>query len=279
MRRGPMTTSDPTLPREVFLLGGADLEMRVIGDLVRAHCGAAAVRDRGLGWGARLSDHADDIAGLLARGQVPVAVELAPDMIEDGRLSADDVVLIDHHGARAGADRPGALQQVFERLGLDRARHWTRELDLVAANDIGHIAAMKALSPPASPAELQAIRLRDRQAQGVTAAEERAAIRAVADRRTCLDGKLTLLRLEHDRATAAADLMEPDLGGPGYASLLLQMPGEWAFYGHGAAVMALDRTFPGGWYGGALPQCGFWGIRRQEDITSSALIDILRPAL
>lgn len=140
-----------------FFLGGYDLEMVTIRDLLK-HLGQPFC-DKRLHWGARASQYRAEIEETLVRGETPVLVELQPDM----DLPPERVVLVDHHGERAGADRPSSLRQVFKLLRLPAAR-WTRELALVEANDIGHVRGMLALG--ASLEELVRIRRADRAAQG-----------------------------------------------------------------------------------------------------------------
>ena len=55
------------------------------------------------------------------------------------------------------------------------------------------------------------------------------------------------------------DRLDRELGGPGYHNLLILSPGEVNFYGEGRLVNALAAAFPAGWYGGSLPERGFWG--------------------
>lgn len=257
-----------------FFLGGADLEMLTIRRLLEAHA-PGAFTDKGLAWGAALSAYRDEMTAAIARGAVPVGVELTDDLAPDDPVRPH-LRLVDHHGPLAGADRPTSLHQVFALLALPPTL-WTREHDLVAANDRGHIAAMLALDPPATPAEIAAIRAADRAAQGVTPAEEADAKAAIVARATLAGGGLTVLTLGVDRSTAAADLMEPALGGPGYRNLLVVMPTKLGFYGVGDAVRALNGAFPGGWYGGALPERGFWGIGGPGRPDVDRVIDVLRP--
>jgi hypothetical protein len=237
----------------VFFLSGHDLEMITIRDLLAAE--GVRFHDHSLAWGAKASAYLPEIQAALAAGHRPVLVELGNDLPPDLAAQVD---WIDHHGPRARADQPTSLNQVFARLGLPPAR-WTRHYDLVAANDRGHIRAMLALHPPATRDELLTIRAADRAAQGCTPEDEAAARAAIAARESRAGGQLTVLRLATLRTSPAADLMEPALGGPGYANLLILTPGGVNFFGSGSHVQSLTQAFPGGWYGGALPERGFWG--------------------
>lgn len=237
----------------VFFLGGHDLEMVTIRDLLAAE--GVRFHDHDLAWGAKASAYLREIQAALAAGLRPVLVELENDLPPNLAAQVD---WIDHHGPRAGADQPTSLHQVFARLGLPPAR-WTRHYDLVAANDRGHIRAMLALNPPATRDELLSIRAADRAAQGCTPEDEAAARAAIAARDSRAGGQLTVLRLATSRTSPAADLMEPALGGAGYVNLLILSPAEVNFFGSGSHVQSLTQAFPGGWYGGALPERGFWG--------------------
>lgn len=238
----------------VFFLGGRDLEMITIRDLLgeTSHGGC---HDKALSWGARASDYSAEIAETIAAGRTPVLIELENDL----ELREDEFINIDHHGARAGREAPTSLHQVFALLDLP-ADKWTRWHKLVAANDRGYIPEM--LAEGATPEEIRQVRAADRQAQGITEAEEIAAEESLKQIETVADGRLTIVRLPHSRTAAVSDRLEPALGGPGYQNLAIISPSSINFYGSGRLILALADRFPGGWYGGALPERGFWGINQ-----------------
>jgi hypothetical protein len=208
--------------------------------------------DKGLPWGAKASDYRAEIEECLAQGLTPVLVELQ----EDFEIDGNKIVVADHHNERAGAGRPTSLHQVFDLLGLG-AEEWTWWHELVAANDRGYIREMKEVG--ATQEEIREVRAADRQTQGVTAEEEREAEEAINDAEVLFDGRLTVVRLPHGRTSPVADRMERDLGGEGYENLLALSPGQVNFFGDGSVIRALDEKFQGGWYGGSLPERGFWG--------------------
>lgn len=241
----------PTAEDYTFFLGGRDLEMVTIKELLEREL-PAHTHDKGLGWGARASDYREEIEAQIAHGKTPVLVELHDDL----GVAECSAILIDHHGRRAGSDRPTSLHQVFELLGLPAGK-WTRWFDLVAANDRAYIPGLQAIG--ATPEEIVNVRAADRAAQGITQQQEAEAERAVADARVLAAGSLTVVQLTHGRTAAVTDRMEPALGGPGYQNLLVLSPDQVNFFGAGRIVLALDQAFPAGWYGGALPERGFWG--------------------
>lgn len=259
----------------LFFLGGCDLEMLTIRELLQAHA-PDRFCDKNLSWGARASDYRVEIDGAIKNGNTPVLVELEndlglktcphPDPLPEGegeKISgpfpddAGGVIIIDHHGPLAGADRPTSLHQVFALLDLP-PEAWTRRMELVAANDRGHIRGM--LEVGATMEEIIAIRAADRAAQGITQEQERQAAEAVLSAEILCNGRLTVVRLPHSRTAAVADRLAPELGGAGYDNLLVLSPDEVNCYGGGALISALAERFPGGWYGGSLPERGFFGI-------------------
>lgn len=241
----------PVDVNRIFFLGGHDLEMLTIRELLAREV-PGRFHDKGLRWGAKASKYRGEIESGLARGHVPVLVELTDDL----GLDPHRVIVVDHHGPQARADRPTSLHQVFDLLGLSREK-WTRWFELVAANDRGYVPALREAG--ATQEEIKQIRSADRAAQGITAQDELQGESAVTHAQRLAGGLLTVVRLPHTRTATVADRLEPALGGPGYQSLLVVCPGEVNFFGSGNLVQALHETFPGGWYGGALPDRGFWG--------------------
>jgi len=253
-----------------FCLGGYDLEMVIIRDLL-LEIAPGQLYDRVLLWGARSSDYGEQIRVCLAQNHIPVLVEL----VDDLNLDPSQVIVVDHHGERAGKDRPASLHQVFDLLELPPER-WTRWFDLVAANDSGYIPAMLALG--ASPEEMIDVRAADRAAQGITVEQEELGAKAAARATVLAGGQLTLVYLEHNRTATVTDRLQPELGGPGYSNLLVLSPDEINFYGTGEIISQLEAAFPGGWYGGALPERGFWGHSSPQLDVLSFLLGCLQPS-
>ncbi len=250
-----------------FFLGGHDLEMVTIRELVARHT-PCVIHDRLLRWGAKASDYHAEIAAALEVGAVPVLIELKLDL----PLPTDRIRIIDHHGPQAGHDRPTSLEQVFALLNLPDTL-WDRHLQLVAANDRGHIPAMLELD--ASRQEIESIRQLDRRAQGITKAEEQAAEAAMKQLDYLLNNRLIVARLPHNKTAALVDRLQLRQGGAGGGNILVFSPHEVNFFGDGEAVHALDSEFPGGWYGGDLPAKGFWGLS-SENPQEQAMIGLLK---
>ncbi|ETX03376.1 MAG: hypothetical protein ETSY2_33635 [Candidatus Entotheonella gemina] len=253
-----------------FFLGGYDLEMLTIRDLLREY-NPECVYDNQLSWGASTSAYQAEIASALTHHMTPVLVELPDDL----DLDPSRIIVVDHHGERAGKDRPSSLHQVFDLLDLPPER-WTRWFDLVAANDSGYIPAMLALG--AAPAEIAEVRAADRAAQGISEEQERQGANAAAQATVLADGKLTLVHLEHNRTATVTDRLQPELGGPGYDNLLVLSPDETNFYGTGDLIAQLDEAFPGGWSGGALPERGFWGHSSSQPDVLPFILKCINPS-
>ncbi len=253
-----------------FFLGGHDLEMVTIRELIAQHS-AAIIHDKRLNWGAKTSDYEQEINDTLKIGATPVLIELK----EDLDLPQDKICIIDHHGPLAGHAQPTCLEQIFTLLNLSK-NLWTRHLQLVAANDRGHISAMQEIG--ASQEEIQLIRRQDRQAQGITETEEQAAVAALDKMDYLLDGRLIVAHLPHSKTAALVDRLQTGLSDDSGKNILVFSPNEVNFFGEGSVVNELAKHYPQGWYGGDLPTKGFWGMS-SENSQKHALIAVLEDVL
>lgn len=198
----------------IFLLGGHDLEMCTIKELLCEQ--GVRYFDAGLRWdNARLSAYAPVLEQY---GNSPdwtiCGVELEVDVPKPRKYK-----VIDHHNENS--DKPSALEQVAEilRVPLDRYRQ------LVAANDKGYILGMLAMG--ATDEEIRSIRLADRRAQGVTPEDEYLAEKAITENLK-REGDLTVVRALNSRFSPICDRLYP------YRALLVYTSTEWMFYGMGA---------------------------------------------
>ncbi len=223
-----MTT--PT--RSLFLLGGYDLEMLTVKQMLKGRAGCV-VADKHLQWdNALLSAYKEE----LSQGgyEEVYGIELREDI-----PAPDNYHRIDHHND--WADRPSSLEQVAELLGVTPDR---RQL-LVAANDRGYIPAMKAMG--ASPEEIDDIRRRDRAAQGVTKEDELLAERAIKENLQTFGG-IIVVKAFPSCFSPICDRLYP------YRRLLIYNDSEWVFYGEGkadlteefAAEISAGRMYHGG---------------------------------
>lgn len=202
-------------PNKLFLLGGHDLEMVTIKQMLkeRKDC---IVADKHLFWdNTLLSAYQEELskyADCLIYG-----IELREDI-----NAPDNYFSIDHHNDKNG--QPSSLEQVATLLGV----YLNRYQQLVAANDKGYIPAMKALD--ASKEEIDEIRRKDREAQGVTEDDELLAEQSIKNH---LDRhkNISIVYSLTSKFSAICDRLFP------YQRLLIYTDSEWTFYGEGKASL------------------------------------------
>lgn len=242
-----------------FYLGGNDLEMETIRALLAEHT-QSPVYDKNLSWGASSADYHQELQQTLAQNAVPVLIELewnTPD------LPSENLLHLDHHNQRAGNTKPTALEQLFKLLKIPKT-YWTRHLDLVVANDKGHIRGLQKIG--ATINEIAAIRAADRAAQGVTIQDEQQAEQAVAQVELACGNQLMIVKSDTDKTSAIADRLAPELTEHHIPNLLIVGPKEINVYANGAIIHALAQSCQPAWYGGSLPERGFWGCQHPEKL-------------
>jgi hypothetical protein len=142
----------------VFLLGGHDLEMKEIKQLLDQH--KVAYLDEKLSWtDAKWSAYSKYFESPKYKNKTFVGIELFGK--EDIPKGAED---IDHHNF--DSDKKPAIEQVAEQLGVELNR-WQK---LVAANDKAYISGMEEIC--ATKKEIEEIRKKDKREQGVTEKDE-----------------------------------------------------------------------------------------------------------
>lgn len=230
----------------LFLLGGHDLEMQTIRELLSAH--HIPYVDRQLRWNnAVVSQYKEDIEKFCSShpmGRI-YGIELANDLPS----LPSSYQSIDHHNEFT--NRPSALEQVLHLLRLPVERRHK----LVAANDSHYIPGLQAAG--ATPEEIANIRLADRRAQGVSEEDEHLAEEAIAHRLQSRGG-LQIVRAGCSSFSPICDRLYP------YRSLLVYTADEWTFYGEGAdRVLAMfdDDYRQGKLYCGG-GSSGYVGLRR-----------------
>ncbi len=146
----------------VFLLGGYDLEMQAIKTILieKGFEEGKTLFDQKLSWGAKLSSYKNELETY--HDKTIYGIELIEDITFPKNYKR-----IDHHNDLS--DNEASIIQVLKLLETEP----TREHTLIAANDVGHIEAMKCLG--ASKEETEDIRKRDRKAQGVSKEDEKQA--------------------------------------------------------------------------------------------------------
>ena len=225
-----------------FLLGGADLEMQTIRDvLVRQSIPFA---DHHLRWdNALLSSYRKELQEV-KDGQTVYGLELREDILPPICYRA-----IDHHNGLSSL--PCALEQVMEILQLPMNRYE----QLVSANDKAYIPGMLALG--ATSEEIATVRLADRKAQGVTDEEEQLAEKAIVNNQEFVNG-LIIIRALCSRFSPICDRLFP------YQKLLIYTESEWMYYGEGATLVreSFSDEFEVGdlFYGGG--EHGYVGIKQ-----------------
>jgi len=237
----------------VFLLGGHDLEMMEIRNMLGEH--GFEYHDLNLCWGARLSSY----AAFLNSMQTFVGIELQKDM--DLPLHYID---IDHHNEKSHL--PSSIEQVADLIHHDLNRYQ----QLVAANDKGYIPAMKALH--ATNEEISLIRNADRAAQGVTEEDERLAEESIANNLKRISDLIYVESLTPKFSTIT-DRLYPS------TKLLISYPGQLVYYGKGVDGLAFKyqglikehKAFHGG------GNDGFFGLAAGKLTIDE--IDLIKPEI
>lgn len=231
--------------RFIFLLGGADLEMHTIRQLLDKN--GYRYYDKHLRWdNACLSAYRKEIEDY-TEDDIPlwVGIELQEDMTPPTRY-----ICIDHHNSNA--HKPSSLEQLAELLEIPLSR----QEQLIAANDRAYIPGMKALQ--ASDAEIAGIRQADRACQGVTEEEEKLAEQAIREHIQVCDNLIVVRALCH-RFSPICDRLFP------YDRLLIYTDEEWMYYGKQAERLVKnfqsDIQHGGIFYGGG-PD-GYIGCKRK----------------
>lgn len=149
--------------KSIILLGGHDLEMVTIKEILIQE--QIRYLDKGLRWGAKLSAYQSELEQFA--DHTLYGIELEEDI-----LPPPNYRRIDHHNDFV--DKKASILQILELLDKEP----TREQELIAHNDVGHIELMRCFG--ATDEEIRDIRRRDRVIQGVTVQEEAQALEEIA---------------------------------------------------------------------------------------------------
>ena len=199
----------------IFLLGGADLEMSVIREILSEK--GFNFSDNSHSWdNAVLSSYADELVRFGARSDwVIYGIELSEDMD-----IPSNYIRIDHHNDYN--DRKSSLEQILELMDIPPTRFHM----LVAANDSAYIPGMRRMG--ATDQEISWIRRLDREAQGVTEEDERLAEESVTDN-ISRHGNILVVKSLTYKFSPICDRLYP------YSRLLIYTDDVWTFYGEGAS--------------------------------------------
>jgi hypothetical protein len=197
--------------RWIFLLGGHDLEMVEIKDILQQR--SYKLYDNNLNWGACLSSYRD----VLNEYDHFIGIELIEDI-----STPKDYTRIDHHNE--WVNRSSSLEQIAEMLGIQL----TERQMLIAANDKGYLPAMKELG--ATDEQILKIRSLDRKAQGVTERDEHLAEMSIQTSCRVIQD-LIIVKSFTDKFSPITDRLYP------YQKLLIFNSSELIYYGAGINIV------------------------------------------
>jgi hypothetical protein len=241
-----------------FLLGGNDLEMVTIRNILTKYVSHDLILDHQLAWGAKLSDY----KGNLNNRDRFVGIELESDMPHPRHY-----VMIDHHNENS--HKASSLIQIIEFLNHSMKIEIpiTREYELIAANDVGYIPAMEKIG--ATQKEIDDIRARDLATQGVTKEMEAIALEEIKQAKQ--DNGITLVKTTLHRFSPLTDALFP------YGELIIYNEREVNYYGsyvqslvHHEASLSRDSK-----PNYRLGKPGFWG-KSDIKVDQNYIQDILQ---
>lgn len=236
----------------VFFLGGYDLEMKTIAELL--HEQGCEIIDHKLTWGAKASNYKKEIENL-GREQIPVLIELEIDI----KLPSG-TILIDHHNEHE--EKQSSIVQISSLLNIELNR-WQQ---LVSANDKGYISAMECIC--ATEGEIKRIREADRRAQGVTQQDEKYAEESIKKYLEEKNG-ITIINSLTEKFSPITDRMYGKTN-----NLLIISANTLTYYGVRKRQIAEKYKYlvdnSKAYYGGG--ECGFFGLSKgkvtHEEINS-----------
>ncbi|HED38145.1 MAG TPA: hypothetical protein ENI76_07870, partial [Ignavibacteria bacterium] len=239
----------------IFFLGGYDLEMITIREILEEN--EQEYIDKNLKWGAKLSEYKDKLAEL-HHNEIPVLIELTLDI-----PAPKNATIIDHHNEKE--NKPSSLEQIAELLNVKL----NRRQQLIAANDRGHISALKEIC--ASENEIREIRKKDKDAQGVTEEDESLAKESIEENKRDVIGA-TIIKSLSDKFSPITDLMYGKTD-----RLLIYNDNSLLYIGYGKPklVKKYEKIVDGhkAFYGGG--KKGYFGmlIENNNEETMKKLVD------
>lgn len=199
--------------RKIFLLGGYDLEMLEIKNILES-IEDVKIFDQELTWdNASLNQYKDILARYENNPEYKIyGIELTE---SNYPTLPENYFKIDHHNDFN--NKPSSLEQIASLFDTNLSRY----LQLVAANDKAYIPGM--LNLGATSEEIAEIRRKDREAQGVTEHDEELAEKAIHEKE--IYGDLIIVKSETSRFSPICDRLFP------YKQLLIYTEQELVFYG------------------------------------------------
>jgi len=191
----------------IFLLGGKDLEMEEIKNLLIKH--NKRFLDKRLEWGAKLSYYRH----LLDDKNIYYGIELIEDI-----APPKNYIAIDHHNSNQA--NLSSLEQVAKILGIELNRYQK----LVSLNDKGYIKAMKDFG--ATEVEIEYIRQKDREAQGVDENDE--VLATISLQEAKLESDILIIKAKTDKFSAISDKCYDK-----YENILIYNDKKLSYYGKG----------------------------------------------
>ena len=172
------------IQERVFLIGGKDLEMATIKNLLKFY--NQIIFDKELSWGAKLSDYEEK----LKKSYHFYGIELIKDI-----KVLEPYTTIDHHNELQNRD--SSLSQIAKIFSKKLTRYET----LVSLNDSGYIPSLKEYG--AKKEEIEEIRQKDRLLQGVLQEDEILAIKSIEKMQTVDD--IIIINSLTDKFSAVVD--------------------------------------------------------------------------
>ena len=260
----------------IFLLGGHDLEMveiRIMLENTGYNNGALFPEndllffDNDLGWGAKWSDYNDVLTDARFNEYIIYGVELTSDT-----PLKENWKVVDHHNDLPAV--PTSIEQIANTLNIKL----TRKQELIAANDHGHIKALKSIC--ATDTEIKDIRKLDRNHQGVTEEQwNQATVDVNTQDRIEIFYDFTIINTRINKFSAITDQI------PDYNKLLVYNSNSICYYGEFALesvksiflnIYGDKNIYSGGTHG------GYCNVTREVtlkeiDTTIQLLKELLKP--
>lgn len=177
----------------LFLIGGHDLEMIEIKKILIEN--NQEFLDFNLSWGAKLSSYQNILNSPDFKLKKIVGIELINDI-----QVPENFINIDHHNEFSYL--PSSIEQVANFLKIELSNYQK----LVAINDVSHIKGLKKAG--VTQEEINEIRKKDRQSQGVTNEEELLALEEIKNKEYF--SNICIIKTNLDKISPLVDRLEEE---------------------------------------------------------------------